>query len=106
MEQELETPETAIRQLTAEQSDRSTRDMPKQRHLAQLGGSAVHSLAALAAAQRCHSAWSGPALWLPPVQSSMQPVTDRRAEQQNSGNWNRDEQAAIHKLKGNHMRDW
>ena len=91
--------------MIAEHSDRSAMDMPKQRHLAQLGGSAVRSLAALVAAQRCHSALSGPALWLPPVQSSMQPVTDRQAEQQNSGNWNRIEQAAIHKLSGNCVRD-
>ncbi len=56
MEQERENPGVGIRRLIAEQSDRSTMDMPKGRHLAQLGGSAVHSLAALDAAQRCHSA--------------------------------------------------
>lgn len=90
MEQELENPKVANRRLIAEQSDSFTRDVPKGRHLAQLEGSAIHSLAALVAAQRCHSAWSDPALWLPPVQSSVHPVTDRWAEQQNSANWSQE----------------
>lgn len=54
MGQGLKHPETAIRRLIAENCDRSTMDVPEQRHLAQLAGSVVHSLAALVAAQRCH----------------------------------------------------